>query len=124
MYQVPTVVWNEIAKSQALSQPWVTLFRMTQQELPAGLEKLVDAPLEAQGADNKTVLAYRLVAPLLQENEAISDYIMLVDNPSLRASLPELTSVNEAVILASQEYLLNPSQQAKLTQLLTKALQG
>jgi hypothetical protein len=97
---------------------------MTQQELPAGLEKLVDAPLEAQGADNKTVLAYRLVAPLLQENEAISEYLLLVNSPSLRASLPELTSVNQAVILASQEYRLNPSQQAKLTQLLTSALQA
>ena len=124
MHQAPIQAWNEIAQSQALSQPWATLFRMTQQELPAGLEKLVDGPLEAQGADNKTVLAYRLVAPLLMENEAISDYLLLANSPSLRASLPELTSVNQAVILASQEYRLNPSQQAKLTQLLTSALQG
>jgi hypothetical protein len=113
--------WNEIAYSQALSQPWATLFRMTQQELPAGLDKLVDQPLEAQGADNRTILAYRLVAPLLIENEAISDYILLANSPSLRASLPEVISVNEAVILASQEYRLTTPQQAKLTQLLKAA---
>lgn len=117
-------VWNEIAKSQPLGQPWATLFRMTPENLPKGLEKMVDAPAEAMGADNKTVLAYRLVAPLLQENEAISQFLLETQRPNLRASLPELTSVNEAVILASQEYRLTASQQQKLTQLLTKALQG
>ena len=124
MHQVPTIVWNEIAQSQALSQPWATLFRLDQAELTEQLPKLVDDPIEAKGADNKTVLAYRLVAPLLQENEAISDYLLLANSPSLRASLPELTSVNEAVILASREYRLNPLQQAKLTELLTSALQA
>lgn len=113
--------WNEIAQSQALSQPWATLFRMTPQELPAGLDKLVDQPIEAQGADNRTVLAYRLVAPLLLENVAISDYLGMTNQLSLRASMPELTSVNEAVILASKEYRLTASQQAKLTQLLQQA---
>ena len=121
MYQAPMQAWNEIAQSQALSQPWATLFRMTPQELPAGLDKLVDQPIEAQGADNRTVLAYRLVAPLLLENVAISDYLGMTNQLSLRASMPELTSVNEAVILASKEYRLTASQQAKLTQLLQQA---
>ena len=124
MHQVPMPVWNEIAKSQPLSQPWATLFRMTPENLPKGLENMVDAPAEAMGADNRTVLAYRLVAPLLQENEAISQFLLETQRPNLRASLPELTSVNQAVILASQEYRLTASQQQKLTQLLTKALQG
>ena len=124
MHQVPMPVWNEIAKSQPLSQPWATLFRMTPENLPKGLENMVDAPAEAMGADNKTVLAYRLVAPLLQENEAISQFLLEAQRPNLRASLPEVTSVNQAVILASQEYRLTASQQQKLTQLLTKALQG
>lgn len=121
MYQAPMQAWNEIAQSQALSQPWATLFRMTPQELPAGLDKLVDQPIEAQGADNRTVLAYRLVAPLLLENVAISDYLGMTNQLNLRASMPELTSVNEAVILASKEYRLTASQQAKLTQLLQQA---
>ena len=123
MQQVPMPIWNQIAQSQPLSQPWATLFRLTPEELPSALIKMVDQPAEAMGADNKTVLAYRLVAPLLQENEAISQHLLEVNQPSLRQSLPELTSVNQAVILASLEYRLNPSQQAKLTQLLTKALQ-
>lgn len=122
MYQVPMKVWNEIARSQPLSQPWATLFRLTPEELPAKLEELVDKPLEAAGADNRVMMAYRLVAPLLMETEAISSYLEETQQSMLRASLPELTSVNEAVILASTEYRLTPSQQSKLKQLLKQAM--
>jgi hypothetical protein len=118
MQQTPMPIWNQIAKAQPLSQPWSTLFRATPETLPGLLAKLVDEPAEAAGADNKTVLAMRLVAPLLVESEAISAFILEEQNPSLRTSLPEVNSVNEAVMMASQEYRLNPSQQAKLTQLL------
>lgn len=123
MYQVPMQVWNEIAKGQALSQPWATLFRMTPDQLPRGLEKLVDEPIEALGADNRTVLAYRLVAPLLIENEAISAFVLEDNRPDLRTAMPELISVNEAVSLASLEYRLTPLQQKNLTQLLQAAIQ-
>ena len=101
MHQVPMRVWNEIAMSHPLSQPWFQLFRATPEQFPAMLDELVDKPLEQQGADNRVILAYRLVAPLLMENEAISAYLEETQQPTLRASLPEVTSVNEAVILAS-----------------------
>lgn len=120
MHQVPTVVWNEIAKSQPLSEPWATLFRMKDEELEQGIETMVDAPAEKAGADNRTVLAYRLTAPLLVENAAISAYLEETQQSSLRTSLPELNSVNEAVILASMEYRLTQSQQAKLKNLLAR----
>lgn len=122
MHQVPMRVWNEIAMSQPLSQPWFQLFRATPEQFPAMLDELVDKPLEQQGADNRVILAYRLVAPLLMENEAISAYLEETQQPTLRASLPEVTSVNEAVILASMEYPLTQSQQQKLTQLLASHL--
>ena len=122
MYQVPTSVWNEIAKAQPLSKPWSTLFRLNYEQLTKQLPKLVDEPIEAQGADDSTVLAYRLVAPLLQETEAISAYIEETGNLNLRASLPEINSVNEALILASEEYRLNPSQQSLLRKLLERLM--
>lgn len=115
-------VWNEIAASQPLSQPWFTLFRLTPQELPGSLDRLVDKPLEEAGADNRTVLAYRLVAPLLIESEAISAYIEEFQKYSLRAVLPEILSVSEAVALASLEYRLTPEQERKLTELLDAEL--
>ena len=122
MQQAPMAVWNAIAASQPLSEPWATLFRLTPQELPAALDRLVDKPAEQAGADNRTVLAYRLVAPLLVETEAISAYLEESQQSMLRMSLPELTSVNEAVTLASMEYRLTPYQQRKLTQLLKAAM--
>lgn len=122
MYHVPMQVWNQIAKSQPLSQPWATLFRLTPEEMPAKLEELVDKPAEKAGADNRVVMAYRLVAPLLVENEAISAYLEETQQSMLRMSLPEVTSVNEAVTLASMEYEMTPFQQRKLTQLLQQAL--
>lgn len=121
MYQAPTPVWNEIAASQPLSQPWATLFRMDDDQMPQGITKYLDNPAEAMGADNQTVLAYRLTAPLLMESEAISAYIVETQNEMLRSSLPELNSVNEAVELATMEYRLNQSQQEKLRQLLKAA---
>ena len=124
MHQVPTDVWNEIARSQPLSEPWATLFRMSDEELEKGLETLVDKPAEAAGADNRTALAYRLTAPLLVENEAISSFLQETQQTSLRTSLPEVVSVSEAVILASMEYQLTRSQQEKLRQLLERALQS
>ena len=121
MHQAPTPVWNEIAASQPLSQPWATLFRMDDDQMPQGITKYLDNPAEAMGADNQTVLAYRLTAPLLMESEAISAYIVETQNEMLRSSLPELNSVNEAVELATMEYRLNQSQQEKLRQLLKAA---
>ena len=121
MYQAPTPVWNEIAASQPLSQPWATLFRMDDDQMPQGITKYLDNPAEAMGADNQTVLAYRLTAPLLMESEAISAYIVETQNEMLRSSLPELNSVNEAVELATMEYRLNQSQQEKLRKLLKAA---
>jgi hypothetical protein len=114
MYQVPMNVWNEIAESQPLGQPWADLFRLTPEALPAALEKAVDVPAAQAGLDNRTILALRLVAPLLMETEAISAYLTETGQPTLRASMPEINSVNEALILASTEYRLSPSQQAKL----------
>ena len=77
--------------------------------------------MEKQGLHDPAVhRAFLLVAPLLAENEAISAYLQEADRPDLRSALPEVTSINEAVILATMEYRLSPSQQALLTRLLTQ----
>ena len=121
MYQAPTAVWNQIAQSQPLGKPWSRLFRLDLPELTKELAKMEDV-LKAKGADARVTRAYLLTAPLLAENEAISSFVEMTNRQDLRSSMPELTSVNEAVILASQEYRLSPSQQAKLTHLLNQAM--
>lgn len=118
MYQVPTQTWNEIARSQRLrSQMGLDLFHLDQEQMLAAVaerEKL----LERKGVDPKTTRAFVQVAPMLLENEAISRYVQAESLPSLRSCLPELTSINEAVDLATKEYRLNTLQMQRLRKLL------
>lgn len=119
MYQAPTPIWNEIAATQQLRMPlWRRLFQS--KDLPTALEPL-EAKLEKAGADARVTRAYLLTAPLLDENVAVSRYIEQTGQDSLRSSLPELTTVNEATILASKEFSLSTSQQNKLRKLLLDA---
>ena len=66
--------------------------------------------------------AFLDLKPLLLENVAISRHIQQTDNPSLRQALPEVTTVNEAVILASADQELSTLQQRRLEKLLQSAL--
>ena len=121
MYQVPMRVWNEIAQTQPIKhEPWATLFRLEPEQLPQALQP-VEADLEAQGADPRTIRAYLLVAPCLLENEAISAYLEQTEQISLRNSLPDLADLSEAVMVASEEFRLNTSQRALLRRLLVRA---
>ena len=118
MYQTPALIWNQIAKTQPVqSAYWRSLMEMNQDQLTKALAKL-EGELEAKGADASVVRAYLLVAPLLRENVAISRFLQAQPTPELRACLPELTSINEAVVLATEEFRLKPSQQTQLAQLL------
>lgn len=116
MYQLPTPLWNEIAKTQNLATPlWTALFKAT--DLPPALQPL-EADLEAAGADDRTIRAFLLVAPLLHENLAISRFIEQTGRTDLRNSLPELVTASEATTLASSDLRLTPRQEQKLHALL------
>lgn len=118
MYQTPLPIWNEIAKTQELATPqWRRLLNLDPEAMPSAIKDL-ETRLEQKGADPRSIRAYLLTAPLLAENEAISRYVEASGNPGLRASLPELTSINEALVLASHEFRLSPSQQSMLRKLL------
>lgn len=60
--------------------------------------------------------AYLLVMPLLWENEAITAY--KAKHPAEADALPEVTAVDEAVMLATREFPLDVSQQRRLASLL------
>lgn len=121
MYQVPMHVWNEIAQSQPLSQPWATVFRVEGSKLPEALQPIYDR-LEKKGADDRVQRAFVVVAPLLVENESISAYLEESNRMDLRTAMPELTSISEALDLASMEYRLNRRQLDKLAQALREEL--
>ena len=121
MYQVPTPVWNAIAQTQTLKHaPWTTLFSLAPDEQLAALADL-ENQLSDLGADSRTIRGYVLVAPLLLENVAISKYLQATGSLGLRGALPELTTISEAVDLATAEFSLTQSQEERLHQLLTEA---
>lgn len=111
-------VLNRIAESQPLKNEWVRkLFLMNQDELTRQHETQ-EQLLAKKGYPTPVILSYLTVAPLLAENEAISKYIEQTGNLTLRSALPELTTVNEAVLVATKEHRLNPSMQLQLKELL------
>ena len=99
-----------------------SLFLMEPEAMMAALATEEDRLTKA-GADPTTVRAYVLTAPLLLENEAISRYLQQSNQHFLRNSLPELTTVNEAISLAIAEFRLKVSQTRMLRTLLEQALQ-
>ena len=121
MYQQPAMVWNEVAR---LGKPMATrtyqlLFQMEQQQLDLALDSLA-ARVEAAGADATVLRAWMEVMPLLMENAAISRAAM--KEPDLRQALPEVTSVREAIYLATREHNLTRDQVTSLHRLVRMPL--
>jgi hypothetical protein len=117
MHQCPQAVWNQIAKMEPLDPFWRKAMEMPP-EKQEDAYRMVDALAERVTKDPTVILAHRVVAPLLMENEAISSFIMETHQGALRASLPEVISTEEAVSLATAEYRLTKQQQSALRQTL------
>jgi hypothetical protein len=123
MYQATPEVWNAIAASQPLSPYWAPLFRANPAEMGARLAALQTNAEKWLGlTDPKLLRSFLLVAPLLSENEAISAYLEESGRQDLRAALPEVCSVTEAVSLATAEYRLSTPQQTFLATALGRFL--
>jgi len=95
------------------------LFKMDDNTLTETLDQQA-LELKAQGMEPEIIASIQLTLPLLIENQAISRYIQQSNQPYLRNSLPELLTVSEAVILATEEYRLSLSQSQQLKNWLNK----
>mgnify|MGYP001267665546 CR=1 FL=1 len=115
MLNVAAPIWNQIAQLGTESQFGARFLTMDQEEMTRAVQALADE-LESKGIHPEVVSAYLELAPLLAEREAISRYSRL--NPQARTFLPEVTSVNEALLIAIRERYLNTSQVAQLRKLL------
>ena len=113
MLQIPQETWNEIAP-RAKNPAWRRLFSMDSNQIKSAMAELADR-LAAEGVDPVVALAYRELAPLLQEREAIRAYSMTSLTP-----LPEVLTTNEAILLAIKDHHLKVSQ----TRVLRKLLDG
>ncbi len=116
---VAATVWNQIAQTQALQTAWAKkVFALNPEEMQQAEDKEYKALARAVGHD--VAASYQDVKPLLLENEAISRFTQA--QPMYREALPEVTSIAEALILASMERPLSQTQQKLLKMLLAADL--
>jgi hypothetical protein len=91
---------------------------MDQEAIQTEIDALGDY-LDGCKMPNAVIVAFAVVGPLLVENEAISRYIVETDNLGLRAAMPGLVTVDEAVAISVAEWRLDHDQAAILADLLT-----
>lgn len=116
---VATAVWNQIAETQKLRTAWAQkVFALNSEEMQQAEDKEYKALARAVGHD--VAASYQDVKPLLLENEAISRFTQA--QPMYREALPEVTSIAEALTLASMERPLSQTQQKLLKMLLAADL--
>ena len=114
-------IWNEIAQTQPLKTEWARKAFVLDGLAMAELEDREWKTIKAK-SDSETAAALTDMKPLLLENVAIAKFTQ--EHPELRQALPEVASISEALILASQDYQLSRMQQAKLRGLLQAAIEN
>lgn len=122
MDSVAARIWNEIARTQPLRTQWAReRFSMNEDQITAQINKDY-AAMTSKGMSKTVAAAFLDVFPFLVERNAIMEF--LETRPDLSTALLEINSINEAVIVASQDHLMNPLQQRQLQKALREALPG
>lgn len=117
MHGIPEELRQSLA--EGMKHPQIkALFSMSNDELNTAMDSQANLLVEKSEVTPRVALAYLVVAPLMVENEAISRFVVDSDNSSLRAILPEVTDVKEALMLATREYQLTEQELKQLYRLL------
>jgi hypothetical protein len=118
--QIPAHLLNEIASSQKLRTEGARqLFRMTDEEKKADQAQQY-LNLTRSGISHRVAANYQELAPLMAENEAISQYVLQKNDPELRMLLPEICSPAEAMRIADNLRPMTPPERLQLARLLLK----
>jgi hypothetical protein len=124
LQEVAQSIWNQIAQMPEMQYPALkTLFSLTPEELDE-YEEDQAMKLEQEGWPNKVILAYQRMAPLLLEWKAIQTFVYKPENFHLRGALPEILSVDEAVLVADKDYWLTGQEAGQLKKLLQETIAG
>jgi len=126
MYFAAAPIWNEIARTQKLRTQWAKdRFSMDCDQISEAFDKEAEH-LDAAGINSTVVHSYLTVKPLLLENVAISHFIMDTGRDLLRMALPEICTVDEAVMIADMDRngAMTDVQQKQLADLLKASLTG
>jgi hypothetical protein len=98
MLNVPQEIRNQLARTGRMQYPkFESIFKLESEE-KADLELL---KLARKQAGVRLATAWIYSAPLLLENEAIA--ALVLTNPSLKLLLPEILTVEEAVLVAQAD---------------------
>jgi hypothetical protein len=118
MHQAAARYWNEIAETQPLKTEWAQqMFPLPQEDMDLALEN-EEKRLMRETSNPVLAAAYLKIMPLLWENAAISDY--LKENPSLKAAIPPIENIAEAIMMARKDFRLTTPELTKLKEMLEK----
>lgn len=118
MHQAAAKYWNLIAETQPLATEWAQqMFPLPQSEMDLALDR-EEQRLLAEGVEPVVAAAYLKLMPLLWERTAISSFLR--ENPELRAAMPPLESLSEALRVAAMDFQMTGSRLKRLQQLLQK----
>jgi hypothetical protein len=120
MFQVPAGIWKEIATYSQTGSRWAKAMAGGQEAISNLLDKVGKEQI-AQGIPNRVSLAFHVTAPLLVENDAISEWAKATKSLSM---LPDLPTPEIAAEVGALEYRLSPEQQTDLESLLSNELKG
>lgn len=116
---VAAPIWNEIARTQEIKTAWARKAFVLDANAMADLENQEYGAL-LKRTRQPVASAFLDVKPLLLERKAISRHLR--KHPELNQALPEVTSISEAVTLASLDRPLSRQEQKQLTELLKAEL--
>ncbi len=121
MMQVSQVIWNDLVATQEVLNPALRkLMEADPEEIDQLLEREADQLEQTYPA--RAVLAFQVVAPLLIERKAITNWLVDRNRPDLRASIPEILTIPEAISLMTAEYRINETERKALRKMLESAI--
>ena len=119
MFQIPPILRRALLETGKIQNPRVKAI-LTEEDLTKAAEMTDKLAFQAVKDNPNLAAAWALVAPLLKENPAVSQVLM--KHPEAAQVMPEILTVDEAVLIAQQEYWLSESESNQLSQVLSQPL--
>jgi hypothetical protein len=114
MMGIAVTIWNGMAPF-ASSKVWRRLFCLNAEAQTVECDRWY-AALQERGVRSQVASAYLSLAPLLHEADALCSF--LNRNPHWRSAIPDICSVQEALIAAEGDFMLSAKDSAALGRLL------
>jgi len=112
MYLIDQEIANEIAKRVPMKYPEIKRAFLMEEEEADQWEMAIRNEVEAQ-SDRTVARVIGVYLVLLLENQAITKYIRMTKNQSLRTMMPEILTVEEMILMAQGDMIALSMDQEK-----------